>query len=536
MNISSIGVALKECVDAAPSRKFVKCGPGWLSFSEFNGRVASAAAGLVRLGLVRGDRVAILSANRIEVLDLIFACAHQGLVQVPLNAHLKGESLRHQIQDSEPKVVFADDCGLENLLDLDLSLSNVVSFDQVAASTESGRVGQVEVSGYLDILTDAHGVSPVQVNADDLAAILYTSGTTGASKGCRLTHGYYARVAAHMIYANGITREDVLTTPLPLFHGQAQMMVMSAALYAGASVVIEPHFDAHAFFTNARADGATLAYGVGAVADKLLKAPPSVHDKDHRLRLFLAAPLSPAAQRQFQDRFGCPVWAETYGLTECVPISNNPPFRSDHRLSSCGRPVDDVEVAILDDQGAVVPVASRGEVCVKPKVANAMFDGYWRNPKATKEAIVDGWFHTGDLGYQDEDGFVYFVDRKKNSIRRRGENISSAEVEAVIGKHADIDDVAVVGVPSQSTEEEIKACLVLREQAEVSLENLFEFFNKSLPYFAVPRFVEFLSELPKTATGRVQKFKLTAEAGSRDVIDLHERGLKAVPQRIRTQP
>jgi crotonobetaine/carnitine-CoA ligase len=355
-------------------------------------------------------------------------------------------------------------------------------------------------------------------------SILYTSGTTGMPKGCLLPHGYYLRVGREMGKANSIVESDVLFTALPLFHSAGRMMVVAAALAAGASVVVEPSFSARNFFRRATEAGATLAYGVGATAIALLKSEPSGYDRRHKVRALLCPPVPVRAQAEFNERFGPICWAESYGQTECVPVFNNP-VHGVRRPGCMGRPVTDLEVALLDEHDDQVPQGTAGEICLRPRTKHSMFAGYWRNPEATATATSHLWYHTGDTAYVDANGYYWFLDRKKDAIRRSGENVSSVELEAAIARHDKIAEVAVHGVPSESSEEDIKAVIVLTRGAQVTAEELYTYFSANLPYYAVPRYIEVVDELPKNSIGRILKYRLRERPITSAVWDLQSVGL-----------
>lgn len=524
-----IGEALREHAREHSERPFVKCGGEWQSFGAFDRRTDELAAGLAALGLEKGDRVAILMPNRIEILELYFALAKLCVVQVPLNIYLRGEFLRHQLSNSEPIAVVTDHPGLmsgASLLPEIPSLRTIVTIDDEsdAAAAMLRDSGSHHWVRYADVTAADAGPPAVDVRPDDPMSILYTSGTTGLPKGCLLTHGYYSWVGRQMILVHQIEPSDRMFTALPMFHSAGRMMVVSAALQARAPLNVEPSFSARNFIRRASEEGATLAYGVGAMTFALMKTEPSEHDRAHQLRLIMMPPTSPEMQDKFRRRFGVTVFAETFGQTECVPVTNNPIFNTERRPGSGGKPVADLEVMLMDENDDPVPTGTPGEVVVRPKTKHAMFRGYWRNPEATAEAFRHLWFHTGDIGYFDDEGYFWFLDRKKDAIRRRGENVSSVELEATIGLHPDIEDVAVIGVASPSTEEDIAALLVLRDGVELTPAELFEFFGKHVPYYAVPRYVDFLNELPRNATGRLQKFKLRERGLGEGTVDFEALG------------
>src|SRR5581483_11686448 len=271
----------------------------------------------------------------------------------------------------------------------------------------------------------------------------------------------------------------------------------------------ESTFSASTFIDRVREAEATVAYGVGPMGMAMLASPDRPDDRDHGLRFAVFMPMPPEAQERFEKRFGVPLGSEIYGQSECTNVTKSP-YGQPRRTPGCiGRPVDLLfEVAVVDDDDMPVPFDEVGELLVRPRQPLVMFSGYWRKPEATAGASRNLWHHTGDYVRQHADGFLTFVDRKKDSMRRRGENISSAELEAAIVRHPKVAGVAVHGVPSPLGEDDVKAWLVLEPGGSVEPAELHEYFVANLPYFAVPRYVQVTDALPVNAVGRVQKFEL----------------------------
>jgi crotonobetaine/carnitine-CoA ligase len=354
-------------------------------------------------------------------------------------------------------------------------------------------------------------------------SILYTSGTTGMPKGCMLPHGWYmngARVSSEMLEYR---TDDVLFTALPLFHAWAQGIVMGALVHH-LTAWVDPIFSVTRLLDRFIETGASVFTGVGAMGMAILGAPPSDKDRAHRVRVALMIPFTPDQQQHFLDRFGAVVLSQLYGQTECGAITYA--RLSDRRPpGSIGRAAPYFDVRLHDDDDREVPAGAIGEIVVRPKVSNALYLGYWRKPEATIDAWRNLWHHTGDYGRADADGFVTFVDRKKDALRRRGENVSSQELERAIASHPKISEAAVVGVPSPMTEDDIKTCIVLASPDEgVEPEDLFRFFTQVLPYFAIPRYVEIVPELPKNATLRVMKHLLRDRGVTPETWDLEAMG------------
>jgi crotonobetaine/carnitine-CoA ligase len=490
-----------------PHDRFLTCGERTFTFAELNDRSHSVAAGFAASGVRRGDRVAILSANRIEMVDLYFGLAKLGVIQVPLNAFLKGEFLRYQLADCQASVIAVDSAGLDAVVALlpELpDLRTIVVFDGPASAVRP----EVEIVDFqTSLLTCAHEPPAVEIGPADTMSIVYTSGTTGFPKGCVLSHGYYTRVAAVMADALELSESDSIYTTLPLFHGGARMMVLANALRLGVPLTIDPAFSPTGILPRCKEVGATVIVGMGVMGSAMLGLPARPEDRDHSVHTFFMAPMTPEKQAAFQERFGIDVFVETFGQTECVPALAGKRATARNR-ASCGRAAYDLEVAVLDDDGHPVPDGTVGEICLRPRDRFAMFDGYWNNPQATLTAFTGLWYHTGDNGVKLPDGTFAFADRKKDSLRRRGENVSSIELEAAILTHPKVAECAVHAVPSELAEDDIKACVVLKPDTSVEPEELFDFFRGNLPYFAIPRYVELVPTLPRNAVGRVMKHKL----------------------------
>jgi crotonobetaine/carnitine-CoA ligase len=324
---------------------------------------------------------------------------------------------------------------------------------------------------------------------------------------------------------------DVLSTALPLFHAWAQGMVMGA-LYNGIRAVVDPVFSPQTVVDRWRETGATVYAGVGMMGMAMLATTESPSDREHEVRCTLMLPFAPDDQRRFEDRFGLTMLSQMYGQTECGAICYAG-LDSERVPGTIGKPSPLYELRLVDDQDADVPEGVSGEIAVRPREPFAMYLGYWRKPEATTQAWRNLWHHTGDLAQRGADGTITFVDRKKDALRRRGENVSSVQLEVAILAHPKIAEVAVHGVPSPLTEDDIKACLVLVPGQSVSPEELFGFFQDSLPYFAVPRYVEIVPELPRNATLRVMKHLLRDRGVTPGTWDLDALGFVIEKERRR---
>jgi len=497
-----------------PGRLFAECEGQRRTFGELHIRAERLAAGLASLGVAKGDRVATILLNRIEHIDLIFACARIGAIHVPVNVFLKGEFLKYQLADAAASVVVADAPGLSAIAEVRDELPDLR-----------------HVMHHDEQLPTQDAPPDVELVAGDTMAIIYTSGTTGMPKGCMLPYGYHGPAIRQVNTLLEYRPGDVLYTALPLFHGWARGMLF-AALVHGLTIHLDAEFSASTTLSRLAETGATVFSGVGAMAMALLSQPPSAADRAHNLRVAFMIPFAPDAEAAFTDRFGPRVQSQMYGQTETGAISFTP-ITDAGKPGTIGHPSPQYELRIVDDDDRDVPTGEIGEVIVRPRNPDATYTGYWRKPDETAEAMRGGWHHTGDLARADAEGFLTFVDRKKDALRRRGENVSSVQLEAAIVSHPKIAEAAVVAIRSDMTEDDIKACIVLSAGDPPTPEELFAFLSEKLPYFAVPRYVEIVESLPKTATMRVQKHVLR-DAGVTDrTWDFEALDLRVAPDRRR---
>lgn len=513
-------------VHERPDAKLVKCGGDWITYGQMASRVDRLAVGLASLGVTKGDRVGVMADNREELFTILLACAQVGAIHVSFNSFLKGDFLKYQLDDSGTSVFIVDAAGwsaARAFVDA-TPVRHVILLDSDSDS-EQDAPGRVHVCAY-DEATSVEGVVPdPPIDPRDQLAILYTSGTTGDPKGCMLSNGYYTNVPQAYFAAGRLEPGDRVFTAFPFFHTAGQVIVFMSALYGPVEVVFEQAFHASTFMQRASEEGATVLWGVGAMGLAILAQPHSPEDSRRSLRLAQFQPMSPERQVEFEERFNTPMLTEGYGQTECVPITASRLSDERHR-ASIGRPVDHLDVAIVDDNDIPVERGEIGEIVVRPRRPDVMFSGYWNKPEATLKTMRNLWHHTGDYARMDEDGFIYFVDRKSESLRRRGENISSVAVESTLVQHPAISNAAVVGVPSELIEDDIKACIVLHDGHDLPIEELFEFMKDRLPYFAVPRYVEFVDELPTNPLGKLMKHQLRAQGVTASTVDLDALGLK----------
>ncbi len=504
---------LRYWAETTPDAPFVKCGSPWLTFSDLETQTTRLAAGLQELGIKKGDRVAIVLPNTIEMVLLIYALAKMGAIQVPLNTFLKGTFLQYQIDDASAGIVIADQPAIKEICNLRSDLPHIkkligvnISHEELAATT--GAWTALDTYMFEEIANSSAAFREVDLKKEDLISIMYTSGTTGLPKGCMLSNGYYTAIP-WAFYEMGFTSvDDKVFTGMPLFHLASGAIFMMEALQGGIPINFEPSFSARSFIRRAAEEQATLAHCIGAMGQAILSTAPSEYDTKHQIRHFMIQPITPEDQARFERRFATKVFPLGYGQTEVSPATFGSIDVLDEKRQTVGRAPSHHEVTIRDEGNAELPIGKEGEICVRPREPEVMFQGYWNKPEATEKAFEEGWFHTGDLGIMDEDGYIVFRGRKSDSMRRRGENVAAFEVENAVVRHPKISAVAAHPVPSELSEDDIKLCIVLEPDQEFSAEEMFSYLQETLPYFAMPRYVEFLDNLPLTATGRVMKHKL----------------------------
>ena len=513
----TIGPWLRACAERHGDREAIEVMGAAKSYAGLDGDADRLAAGLtVRIGLAVGDRAAVIMRNSLACVDAWFAMARAGIVDVPVNVAQRGDGLAYVLGQSRSQAVVCDTEFADRLAEVMPELPELRHVilhrpdgdDSTAPSFGSG----VAVHELPSLYHDTAPSLPA-LEATDTAVILYTSGTTGPPKGAMLSHAANLRLTRHTRWLMGYGPNDVLYTAFPLFHINARYTTVTVALEAGARCVLEQRFSAGGFWDTCRAKGVTAFNYMGALLMMLWKQPARPDDADHPVRRGFGAPCPPDIWEPFEERFGVRL-TEVYGSTE-VPIVTQNGMASvdlaDRRIGTAGRPSGLYDMRIVDESGDEVPPGVAGEIVVRSRPDNATFSGYYDMSEATAEAWRGGWFHTGDRGVVDADGYLTFIDRVKDCVRRRGENISSWEVEQAIARHPAVLEAAVVGVPSELSEEEVLACVVLKPDRTLGEVELIEHCAGRMAHFAVPRYIRWMDELPRNASERVQKFQLRAE-------------------------
>ncbi len=458
-----------------------------------------------------------MCANRIEMLDAFLGCGWSGAILVPINTAARGAQLRHMLENSGAKLLLVD----AELLSVIDELSVPDSLERVWVHGEPAAPSHERSYVVEPAFPAAAPAEPAQLGPDDTLGILYTSGTTGVSKGVCCPHGqffWWGILAGEQLQ---ISQDDHLFTCLPLFHTNALNAFMQALL-AGASYTVASRFSATRFWQQASESGATVTYLLGAMVGMLCNQPPRDHDTSHRVRIALAPAVPSQFQEEFERRFG-PLIVEGYGSTELNFVIGSPP--QEQRPGWMGRLLPEFDVVVADEHDAPVPTGTPGELLVRPREPFSTATGYFGMPDKTLEAWRNLWFHTGDRVLRDEDGWFRFVDRAKDAIRRRGENISSFEVEEALMTHPAVREAAVFPVPSELGEDEVMAAVIPAAGSTVEPVELVEHCIPRLAYFAIPRFIDVVSSLPLTDNGKIRKVVLRERGVTTETFDREAAGI-----------
>ncbi len=500
-----------------------------LSAAEVASAANRLANTLAAMGVRPGDRVATLVENSAEAMLAWWGIVRGGAVAVPINTAYKGEYLRHQLTDSGSRVLIVE----ASLADRVARISqDTPALEHVVVIGGAAEPPGVTVHTWDDALGSDDAEPGVTVRPADLATFIYTGGTTGPSKGCMLSHNYHEVLTRQIGICWRRTADDVVWTPLPMFHFNAIVTAVLGPLVYGGRAAIYRRFSVSNFWPEMNRTGATVTSTLGTMAyllahdiDRPEMPQSGAPEANTSLRLIGAAPLPVEVDSILRERFGIETFSGAYGTTEASLVSWQPPGVR-NKPNGAGVINDEFfDVRIFDDDDNELPRGTDGEIVLRPKRPHTMFEGYWGRPEATVEASRNWWYHTGDIGRVDDEGFLFFVDRKADYLRRRGENISSFEVERVLMGHGSLADVAVHAVPSEVTEDDLKITATLVEGATLTEEDLFRWCIDQLPYFALPRYIEFRDELPRSPVGRVLKRELRDEGPNAATWDAEAAGI-----------
>lgn len=497
MNLNDV---LKHQIETQPDKTFLLFRDDEISYSTFGKRVNSVASALKKEGVKKGERVALFLNNCPEFLYSWFAIARLGAIMVPINVAFKEREASYILDHSEANTLIADlDLYREIIEQKHKDLLHLKSVFCV------GDKEYPETISFSRIINeDSDSLPEEQLTGDDVISVIYTSGTTGEPKGCVLSHFHYIAFAEAIKDNLLVTPDDRFICVLPLFHAGAQWVITTTSLITGASIALIDRFHPRLFWQQVCQYNCTVFHCIGAVLAFLEKLPVTEHERNNTLRVVLSAG-HPELSERLGERWGCKM-LQDWGMSEgglTIEHINGP-----HKKGSCGRPQGPNDIKIFDKDDREVPAGTVGEIVMRGPM---LFKEYYRDAETTATSMQRGWFHTGDNAYRDEDNFFYFVDRKKDIIRRSGENISSLEVEEVIRSHPKVEEAAVIAFPDELRGEEVKAYVILKEgenHETVPPIELIQFCEERLAYFKIPRYIVYRKDFPRTLTHRVKKDEL----------------------------
>jgi crotonobetaine/carnitine-CoA ligase len=522
-----VGNILLDRAEASGDSPYLRVADGQLlTVGQVAEQALRVAGGLAALGVKRGDAVALFLPTCEEAVLGWLGSALLGAVEVPVNSNLTGLLLRHVLADSGARVVVVSTGLLPVLLDVigdgSLPVERVVLVSRGGGLASPALPSGAGLVSWDEVASGAPTVDRT-LRPRDPIAVMYTSGTTGPAKGVVCPHGYFTCWADDVGRAVRFSAGDVLYSPLPLFHITAQTVNILLALLHEGRVIMDSRFSPKDFWRRMAMLGTTHVWSFGSMTPLLFKAPPDDGDRLHSARVFWSIPWPTGYGREFQDRFGvkmmCGYGSTEQGLTVVQPYDETEP-------DTLGRPSPHYELKVVDDLDEPVPPGEPGQLLVRPREPAAMMSGYLNRADVTMQSFRGLWYHTGDRVRLRADGFVEFVERQGDSIRRRGENISSWEIETVVAQHPGVGEVAVVGVPSPLGEHDVLLAVVLAEGSTLTREQMFDYCVERLPYYMVPRYVRFLDEMPMTPSMRVQRFALREQGISPDTWDAEAHGIR----------
>lgn len=481
-----------------PNKEYLYTSSKALTYQDLYERVNALAFSFNLLGVTKGDRVALYLRNKPEFLYTWLALNRIGAIMVPVNTSLLKKEVSFILNDSEVVGLVGEEDVIKDVLDPAVSECQSIRFTITTGVSRNGWIS-------MDSLLFKTGRVVYEIpDENDLAAILYTSGTTGNPKGVMCPHRYYFYLAKSTVEAVKFTETDRLLTYLPLFHMNAQILTVTASLISGSSIVLLDRFQPNLFWQEVDKYKATVFYYLGSILPSLLKLPVSGEEKHNTLRLAVGAQADPKKIEEYENRWSLEM-IELFGMTEGAGTINRVGNR---KIGSCGKTFENHEIMIVDDSGSPQLPLESGEIIF---TGPSLTLGYWNNTEETKKAYRNGWMYSGDIGYMDADGYLFFLDRKKDIIRRNGENISSAEIEQVLLTHPEIMEVAATPILDDHCGEEIKVFIVTKPGLHLQPEKIIEWCESIMAKYKIPRYIEFRESLPKTATQKIQKSLLKNE-------------------------
>jgi carnitine-CoA ligase len=523
----TLGSLLASRAAVAGEREFLVFGDSRWTYLECAHRIARVASMLHGRGVVAGQRVAVMSLNHPSTVFIFFALARLGAVMVPINPEFRVEETRYILEHAEVSGVVCSPAACATVREA-LASTGLRPWLMLNQKSAPDTQASADIAVFDAEVDAAAAPVPAEIEQPDSACVfIYTSGTTGFPKGVMHSQRNVVLAGEGFVQRMYLQLDDRLMCILPMFHINALFYSLAGAIAAGAALILISRFSASRFWHDVARNGATEVNTMAAVTTILMRRPRSEFVPRHRLQKIYGAPFTAETYRVFAEEFGVPTLIEGYGMSE-IPGALNNPFLGPHKVGSMGQPsrhpdprITLAELRVVDEAGSEVPIGETGELVVKTPM---LMKGYFRDSGQTAAAFRDGWFLTGDLAWRDAQGYFWFVTRKKDIIRRRGENISGMELDRIVELHPDVVQAAAIPVPNELGEDEILIAANLRPGAKLTERGVADWVRERLTAAKVPRYVIFLAELPQTPTHRVAKFKLRADATLRQrAVDLASR-------------
>ena len=530
----TVGRILARQADRFADKNFIETTSGdCISYRDMHLRSNQFAQGAAAFGIEYQEPVLVMLPDTIDYVTVWCGLAKRGAIEVPINLAYRKNILKRLCNDSTAKKIIIDCQYVERLEEIADDLEHLDCVILYAEDQKLDSYGTLppklaqtyQVAGFEDLFSDISTDFEPAPQFSDLVGIMYTSGTTGASKGVSTTHSHsfcYADGAAEIFY---LSEEDrFYTAGLPLFHLAGQWGVCFASMIYGATVVLRKGYRNDNFWPDIAEHSCTVVFLLGAIANFLWQQPKLPEDSETPLKKVGMFPVM-TEHKQFRERFGVEI-STGYGSTEspCPVIHHFDEPLPNHQC--VGFPTGRYDVKILDENDQVCTTGTVGEICTRPRAPWEIMLNYWRQPEYTAKVFRNLWYHTGDAGYQDDEGRLFFVDRLTDSMRRRGENISSMEVEDEVNQHPDVLECAVFPVLAEHSEQEVMVVITPQPDVTIEPEKLIRFLDQRMAYFMIPRYIEFTAAIPKTPTGKMEKYKLRAKGITPSTWDRVAAGIK----------
>ena len=530
----TVGRILARQADRFADKNFIETTSGdCISYRDMHLRSNQFAQGAAAFGIEYQEPVLVMLPDTIDYVTVWCGLAKRGAIEVPINLAYRKNILKRLCNDSTAKRIIIDCQYVERLEEIADDLEHLDCVILYAEDQKLDSYGTLppklaqtyQVAGFEDLFSDISTDFEPAPQFSDLVGIMYTSGTTGASKGVSTTHSHsfcYADGAAEIFY---LSEEDrFYTAGLPLFHLAGQWGVCFASMIYGATVVLRKGYRNDNFWPDIAEHSCTVVFLLGAIANFLWQQPKLPEDSETPLKKVGMFPVM-TEHKQFCERFGVEI-STGYGSTEspCPVIHHFDEPLPNHQC--VGFPTGRYDVKILDENDQVCTTGIVGEICTRPRAPWEIMLNYWRQPEYTAKVFRNLWYHTGDAGYQDDEGRLFFVDRLTDSMRRRGENISSMEVEDEVNQHPDVLECAVFPVLAEHSEQEVMVVITPQPDVTIEPEKLIRFLDQRMAYFMIPRYIEFTAAIPKTPTGKMEKYKLRAKGITLSTWDRVAAGIK----------